>query len=72
MSKFEVRFDCGNDDRSPAWVVVRFENLGSEYARFGQTVAEFASRELAENAAKTMNNNISFAKFTISPSLVAE
>jgi hypothetical protein len=72
MTKFEVRFDCGNDDRSPAWTVVRFENLGSDNARFGQTVAEFASRELAENAARTMNQHISFAKFTFSPSLVAE
>jgi hypothetical protein len=72
MTKFEVRFDCGDDDRSPAWTVVRFENLGSDKARFGQTVAEFASRELAENAARTLNQNISFAKFTFSPSLVAE
>lgn len=72
MTSFEVRFDCGDDDRSPAWVVVRFENLGSDRARFGQTVAEFASRELADATARLYNKNVSFAKFTISPAVVAE
>jgi len=72
MTSFEVRFDCGDDDRSPAWIVVRFENLGSDRARFGRTVAEFASRELADSAARMYNQHVSFAKFTISPALVAE
>lgn len=72
MTTFEVRFNCGDDDRSPAWTVVRFENLGSDRARFGQTVAEFASRELADATARAYNKSVSFAKFTISPAVVAE
>jgi len=72
MPQFQVIFDSGNDDRGPAWAVFRFENIGTQDARFGQKVAEFASRELAEQTARTMNQNISFAKFTFNPSLVAE
>ena len=71
MVRFEVRFDCGNDDRSPAWVVLRFENLGTADARFGAMVAEFTSKAAAENAALKWNRSVNYAKFTISPSLVA-
>ena len=72
MQKFEVRFDCGNDDRSPAWVIVRFENLGSEMARFGQVVAEYVTKEAADLVARQLNINAANAKFTISPALVVE
>ena len=69
MIRFEVRFDCGNDDRSPAWVIVRYENIGTPDARYGTTVAEFASRALADDVASKLNRNLSTAKFTLSPSL---
>lgn len=72
MPQFEVRFDCGDDDRMPAWVVVRFEKLGSDLARYGQTVAEFVTKEAADSAARAYNQNAAIAKFTVSPSLVAE
>jgi len=71
MIRFEVRFDCGDDDRSPAWVVLRFENIGTEDARFGEMVAEFTSEAAAEDAALKWNRRVNYAKFTISPSLVA-
>ncbi len=71
MVRFEVRFDCGDDDRSPAWVVLRFENIGTPNARYGAIVAEFTSRVVAEQAADSWNRSVNYAKFTLSPSLVA-
>ena len=71
MVRFEVRFDCGDDDRSPAWVVLRFEHIGSPDARYGTMVAEFTSRVAAEDAAAAWNRSVNYAKFTLSPSLVA-
>lgn len=71
MVKFEVRFDCGDDDRSPAWVIVRFEDIGTPDARYGTTIAEYTTRSFAEDIASQMNRNVSTAKFTISPSLAA-
>jgi hypothetical protein len=72
MPQFTVKFDSGNDDRGPAWAVFRFENIGTQDARFGQKVAEFASFDLATKLANEMNRNASMAKVTFSPSLVAE
>lgn len=71
MVRFEVRFDCGDDDRSPAWVVLRFENLGTSNARYGAMVAEFTSQTAAEQAADAWNRSVNYAKFTLSSSLVA-
>ena len=71
MVKFEVRFDCGDDERSPAWIVVRYENVGTPNARFGTMVAEFASKDAAETMAALCNRNSTLAKFNVSPSLVA-
>ncbi len=71
MVRFEVRFDCGDDDRSPAWVVLRFENIGTPDARFGAMVAEFTTKSAAEDAATAWNRSVTYAKFTVSPSLVA-
>ena len=72
MVRFEVRFDCGNDFRSPAWVVLRFNELGTPNARYGERVAEFASHDLAVKAAKEFNRGVYVAKFTIPSNLVVE
>lgn len=72
MVQFEVRFDSGNEFRNPTWVVIRFNELGSPNARFGERIAEFASQELANRAAKELNRGFHVAKFTLPSNLVVE